>query len=285
MSIHKLSFQLLSDIHLELSGGSFPKIPITAPYLILAGDITNINHESFGKFFKYCNDNWNKTFYVPGNHEYYSKSNTIHKMKSNTIHEMKSNTIHEMKLKMINHFQDNQLNNIIFLDNGTYEIESNIFIIGSTFWTPSPYPNNHHGSYSLNDYNMIHWEKNQTISPQNINDLANNDYTFINEQIEKFKDKKIILLTHFPPTQNKTSHPKYINQPELIKNYFCWPNNTIPLFNKYNNILCWISGHTHYSYDFVENNVRLLSNQLGYRDELLNKESNFNPNTLYEIDL
>ena len=186
---------------------------------------------------------------------------------------------------MINYFQENQLNNIVFLDNKSYEIESNIFVIGSTFWTPSPYPNNYKGNHLMNDYNMIHWDKKQTITPQNINDLSAIDYTFIHEQIEKFKDKKCILLTHFPPLQDGASHPKYINQPDYIKKYFCWPNNTISSFNKYNNILCWISGHTHYSYDFNINNIRLLSNQMGYHNELVKKESNFNQNTLYEIDL
>ena len=269
MAILKLTFQLLSDLHLELSTGLFPKIPIKAPILILAGDITNINHKSFNTFFKYCNDNWIKTFYVPGNHEYYSESNTIHEIKS----------------KMTNYFQDNQLNNIVFLDNSIYEIDNDLFVIGSTFWTPSPYPSNYQGKYLLNDYNLIHQEKTQPISPQNVNDFSDNDYAFVNEQIEKLKDKKIIMLTHFPPYRNGTSHPKYINQPDFIKKYFTWQNNTVSSFNKYNNILCWISGHTHYSYDFTENNIRLLSNQFGYRNELLSGESLFNSDNVYEINL
>ena len=43
----------LSDIHLELCYDRV--IKSAAPYLFLAGDITNVNHKSFGKFFKYCN--------------------------------------------------------------------------------------------------------------------------------------------------------------------------------------------------------------------------------------
>ena len=138
MSSTKLIFQLLSDIHLELVG-DVRVIKAMAPYLFLAGDITNVNHKSFSKFFKYCNDNWIKTFYIPGNHEYYSKSNTIH----------------EIKNKMNKYFEDNKLNNIVFMDNNTYEIEPNIFIIGSTFWTPAPNDTHHQRQLMLNDYNYI----------------------------------------------------------------------------------------------------------------------------------
>lgn len=268
MAIKKLTFQLLSDLHLELSTGPFLKIPAKAPFLILAGDITNINHKSFESFFKYCNDNWTKTFYVPGNHEYYSKSDTISEIKS----------------KMKNYFHDNKLNNIVFLDNNTYEIDANTFIIGSTFWTKSPYPIDYKDKYLLNDYNLIHQEKKQLITPQNINDFSKNDCRFINEQTDKLKDKKIIMLTHFPPYRSGTSHTKYSSQPDFIKNYFTWSDDTLLTFNKYNNILCWISGHTHYSYDFMQNNVRLMSNQFGYRNELLSGESLFSDN-VYEIDL
>jgi hypothetical protein len=33
-------------------------------------------------------------------------------------------------------------------------------------------------------------------------------------------------------------------------------------------ILTWISGHTHWSYDFTQNNVRHIGNQIGYKSEV-----------------
>jgi hypothetical protein len=49
------------------------------------------------------------------------------------------------------------------------------------------------------------------------------------------------------------------------------------------NIKTWISGHTHWSYDFIDldTNIRYVSNQMGYRDEF--GESNFNPGLVIEI--
>lgn len=61
MSIRKISIQIYSDLHLELTK-SIPKITPKSPYLFLAGDITRFSHPSFGEFLTYCNDNWEKHF-------------------------------------------------------------------------------------------------------------------------------------------------------------------------------------------------------------------------------
>ena len=48
-----------------------------------------------------------------------------------------------------------------------------------------------------------------------------------------------------------------------------------------NNIECWMSGHTHYSYDFNYKETRFISNQFGYIDEINNSEINYDG--LFEI--
>ena len=189
-----------------------------------------------------------------------------------------------MKLKYKTFFEQNNLNNIIFLDNAIYEIDKDIYIIGSTFWTQSPFSNDSIFNHSLNDYEYIFWEKRQKVLPSNINHMSKIDSDFITEQLDLLKDKQIIMATHFPPHSEGTSHPKYSGEQDLIKQYFAWPNNTFNTFNKYNNIKCWISGHTHFSYDFIKDNVRLISNQYGYRREMLSGESSFNSDNVYDID-
>ena len=66
-----ISIQIFSDMHIEL-WDKMPIIEVKAKYLFLAGDICKINHILFYKFFDYCATKWEKTFYVPGNHEFYS---------------------------------------------------------------------------------------------------------------------------------------------------------------------------------------------------------------------
>ena len=66
-----LSIQIFSDIHIEL-WDKLPIIPIKAKYLFLAGDICQLNHLLFYPFLSFCSKNWEKVFYIPGNHEFYS---------------------------------------------------------------------------------------------------------------------------------------------------------------------------------------------------------------------
>ena len=52
-----------------------------------------------------------------------------------------------------------------------------------------------------------------------------------------------------------------------VNSYFAWPDNTLLKLNV-DHILTWISGHTHWTYDFTQNNVRLIGNQIGYKSEV-----------------
>jgi predicted phosphohydrolase len=146
----------------------------------------------------------------------------------------------------------------------------------------------------VNDYNMIRFKREITdprpyeLSPRDVNQMSIEDssaiHSVLNEN-ELTKDKKVIVMTHFPPQQTNTSHSKYALQGKMMKNYFSHPNGTIKDFDNISNILCWISGHTHYSYDFVSpEGVRLISNQMGYIGEVNSGASRFKEDGLFEIE-
>jgi hypothetical protein len=70
-----------------------------------------------------------------------------------------------------------------------------------------------------------------------------------------------------------------------VAEYFSHPDGTIRSFVSINNIVCWISGHTHYSYDFKSpEGIRLISNQMGYTREAMTRESGFRDDCLFEIE-
>ena len=94
--------------------------------------------------------------------------------------------------------------------------------------------------------------------------------------------KKTIVITHFPPIRTGTSDPKYLAQKRLANLYFAWPDDTLNKFTL-KNVLAWISGHTHWSYDFEKNGVRLIGNQLGYRSEIGN--TGIKEDGIYEINV
>lgn len=190
--------------------------------------------------------------------------------------------------------EENQLTNIHILDNNFVSLNEDIIVLGSTFWTHSPFIIEYEARMYINDYNMIRFKRNITdprpyeLSPRDVNQLNFEDttaiYNVLNEN-ELTKDKKVIVMTHFPPQQTNTSHSKYDLQGKMMKNYFSHPNGTIKDFNNTSNILCWISGHTHYSYDFVSpEGVRLISNQMGYIGEVTSGASRFKENGLFEIE-
>lgn len=242
----QFDFQLYSDIHIEFSK-TFPKIKPNCDYLILAGDIGKINTENFQMFFDYCSQNWKKVFYILGNHEYYHSSKTYDKL----------NGLYKEFFK--------QYTNVILLDNSIYEIDDELIIIGSTLWSMVS-----HTPY-LNDFNKIYmYNEDRTrkigITMERFQELHKESKKYILEQVNNNKNKKIIIITHFPPSKVNTSHPKYNNQEEYLKNYYA--SDFIEEIPEDNNILLWCYGHTHYSNDMKhESGIRLLSNQVGYIKE------------------
>ena len=277
MTSRKISIQVYSDLHLELTK-SIPKIVPKAPYLFLAGDISRFNHPSFGEFLSYCNENWEKTFYVFGNHDFWNTKSYVQKIKR----------------QVKEYLQDRQLTNIQILDNEFVSLNEDVIVLGSTFWTQSPFVSEYEARMYINDYNMIRYKRiieeprPYDLTCSDVNQMYLDDYSKIFEvlNINKLtKNKKVIVITHFPPQQTETSHFKYNLQSKMMKNYFSHPNGTISSFENTSNILCWISGHTHYSYDFKSpEGVRLISNQMGYIKEAMLGETCFKEDGLFEIE-
>lgn len=277
MSLKKITFQLYSDLHLELTN-IVPKIKPLAPYLFLSGDITKVSHTSFNEFFSYCNNNWEKTFYVMGNHDYWNPHSSMQ----------------HIKQEILDRFKQDHLTNIILLDNNKYSLNDELDIVGSTFWTYSPFVSKYEATMYINDYNMIRILKEGitrpfNLTPNDINNLCSSDstylYTYLNDDTIN-QNKKCIIMTHFPPQRTGTSHPKYSNQSKFMQSYFSHPDGTLNNLKNTSNIVSWISGHTHYSYDLVSvEGVRLISNQNGYTSEVLNKESGLKVDGLFTIML
>jgi predicted phosphodiesterase len=283
-----LMIQVISDIHLELhpstSSSRYPEIPVvfskdgkSANVLVLAGDIGNLKGEIThsktntssqfyeGKlyhFLKYCSENWKIVMYVPGNHEFYHSRKTYS--------------------TLCNEYQTlcSQFPNVYWLYNECLMI-NDIHFYGTPLFTELDIG----GSYStLNDFCHIHtkndkgWTIPMTVSSWN-REFSQPCHTWLQtilKDISKLNDEtykkdntltKIVLITHFPPIREGTSHPKYDGQSTDLKHYFA--NDIHKLLQEYlpeGSIV--ISGHTHYCYDFVKDGIRYVSHQMGYLSEM-----------------
>ncbi len=251
-----MKYQVFSDIHLEFLNGKWPELPILSDYLFLVGDIGQLHNSSYKPFINYCSSNWKLVFYILGNHEFYHNSKT-----------------HQKLVEEYNHFFGNY-DNIILLDDSSYDLDIGGFpirIYGSTLWS------NPGLTDGLNDFNSIKMknDKNWTtkIDLEYFKELHIKSIEKLIETIKiaNSENRKLIIATHFPPLRYGTSHPRFddedINRKSYFSNdfqlsYFCDKNINETEF--YKNILVWISGHTHYSYNFMKDTTRFISNQLGY---------------------
>jgi hypothetical protein len=74
----------------------------------------------------------------------------------------------------------------------------------------------------------------------------------------------------------------YIEEKSIPPSYFSWNDDTLNKL-QLKNVLVWISGHTHWSYDLNKNGIRLISNQIGYKHEI--HKTRTNEEGLYKINL
>jgi hypothetical protein len=250
MNNTEITIQIYSDIYIE-NMKDFPRIIPNAKYLFLVGNICKLNSNHFFNFLDYCSLTWEKTFYTPGNNEFYSE-----KKNYDTL-----NFEYELRTK-------ERYKNVFYLNNNCVPLNDEIYVYGSVFWITPPlsrdiYINDYKGikqfsdkkKYNIHsDYNFIKKLSDEHLSNLNI---------FLNKNT-----KKVIIMTHFPPTQEDTINIKYTPLNQESKNCLAW-NNILDFLNL-NNVILWISGHTHFSYDFIKNNIRLISNQLGYKHEIGN---------------
>lgn len=268
-----LKVQIFSDLHIEFYN-TFPRLPVEAEVLILAGDIGIKKKKNFKEFLDYVSDNWKIVFYVLGNHEYYISAAYIDKV---------NKSYHDI-------FEEYE--NIMLLDDSYYiykdESTNKLYkIIGSTLWAKATEITKNY----VNCFKIIKEKRRNRKLPLSIekfNDMNKKSTKFIIDSIKKEKDIDIILITHYP-TFMESSHPKYSSNDISIKELFANKIDFHEMENlKCQNITC-ISGHTHYSFDYhylnekSKNYVRYISNQFGYNDEALNDSTNFNPDGIYFI--
>ncbi len=240
------SFHIISDIHIE---NNIPLEKVLCPdpngVLILAGDLARAqNTRLFVDTLCVICGKFSKVIYILGNHEYYCIKG---KENMNTILESIKYLTKEVK-------------NLIVLDNDTYTI-GNTIIFGSTFW-----------SYSASET----WQKipiyvgkkgnERLITNHEYNDLHFKSLMALEKAIQRaeVENKKMVVVTHYPPTNKGTVDPVYQNSPNRSMYY---SHSDHILDNKV--ITRWIYGHSDYNLRYERTQgvyAKLLTNQAVTKD-------------------
>lgn len=262
-----MNVQIYSDIHLE-HHKTYPKIEPKADTIILSGDIGNLHLENYKDFLVYLSENWKNVIYVLGNHEYYHNNKTITKLNE------------EYKIFI------NKFSNVYLLDRN-YIIIDNIAYIGCTLWSKATIGI----TDIINDFNMIkvkrefrRYMKTDRINEYEYNKLNMIDTEYLLETLQILQNdfNHIVIVTHYPLIQQNTSNPIYKYQNQCLKDYFSNKIDLTKYMGDKTKIVC-ISGHTHWSYDFTENDIRYISNQFGYASELRMGESKLKVDGLFTL--
>lgn len=242
-----MNIQIYSDLHLEMYKKSYPKIKPCADILILAGDIGKVSGKNYKNFIEYCSSKWKHVLLILGNHEFYHKKKTIFELKEE-YHEF-INTFH----------------NIHLLDNSSIVID-NIRFIGSILWSKPTTTDK-----TINDYNKIWYERKMNVNHKILTLLNDICIDYIVSEINE-SDEKVVLITHFPMHNKGVSEPIY----EITDNsYFC--NNYLDKLT--DKIIASIHGHTHYAIDIKIDEIRLISNPIGY----ITEETKFKQEGLFTL--
>jgi len=232
--------QYCSDLHLEFLQNSkflkkYPLVP-KGDILILGGDIVPFAiMDEYADFFNFVADNFETTYWVPGNHEYYHFDISG-----------KSGKINEAIRS-----------NIFLVNNQVIELEK-LQLIFTTLWSDVPEENRLAIQFRMSDFSAIK-NSDKLFTPQKYNELYQQCKIFLEDALSSTVNKPCMVVTHHVPT--------FLNYPEKYKRDIlnvAFATELSTLIEK-SNIDYWQYGHHHFNTpDFFIGKTKLITNQLGY---------------------
>ena len=241
-----MQVQMYSDLHIEYEETDHVDVLryITprkgVDILILAGDIGNLyRFEQLKNFLKDISVYYKQVFYVLGNHEFY-KRRTLPSLPYQVLYK------NAMTLPKI-------IPNLMILNNDSYLIDKKYCFIGSTLWS-------HIGDSEIFPFFRV---KIHGFNKFVYNKFNAKNIEYIRTMLQLCKQRKWIpiVITHYTPTF-KCIHHKHRDD---IYQYL-YANNLDAMLKEFSPKY-WIAGHTHENFDFIYNNTRIVSNQLGKKSE------------------
>lgn len=227
-----LRFQYASDLHLEFYNENMGKIrklfvePLIrnradAEYLLLAGDIGSPRQQSYKQFLSELAPHYRRIFVTTGNHEYY-------KMPTATMTELDDKCREACA-------QAGE--NIVFLQNESYDINDWLSIYGGTFWTDIPSNKKRMIESTMNDYKYI-----MNFSAEKATKLHKDAVSGLEDKlVANGNARKWIVMSHHMPSFELIDE-KYKTGLNTYLNYAFATDINIATYDR---ICAWVYGHTH----------------------------------------
>jgi len=288
-----VTFQLISDVHLEFRGEDyFPPIEPVAPILLLCGDIGYPKRTNYRNFLYKCADMWPYVLLVAGNHEFYSDEYKSVKQLLRVICQARENvffldkecisvflrqnqtcddeekvpTLDDNREKDKSEEEEEEKGKCIVELKEGYCAESELVILGTTLWTDIPFEHASEVAFAYNDFKSIKVNKKSgevCFSVVQQNKFHEKEAAWLQENlsIAKSANQKVVVMTHHAPTWRGTLDPKVQFNCRKFTEYSdmesCMSDT----------VVLWCFGHTHRSSKTLINGCYVVSNQLGYPNE------------------
>lgn len=235
-----MKFQVLSDLHLHpRKRFDLRKASDDVDALILAGDIGAPESDSYQWLVQDAAQLFKYVFVVAGNHEHYGH-------------------VWQRTMEIIT-CTCRKYTNVYHLNCCGVDIpNTNIRVVGATLWSHILPFQEEFIALQVNDFRCIHdWSTDKHMAKHK------RDLKYITREALRCQDtgRRLVVITHHAPLEDNTSHPKHTHSP--VSSSFS--SDLEHLFGR--PIVAWVFGHTHYCVNSTINGVKLVSNQLGYDDE------------------
>ena len=254
-----LLIQVVSDLHIEFYEHILKvpdKIQPQAPILALLGDIGLACTDLLQDFLFLQADRFEKVLFLPGNHEYYNSRDTTYSM------EEQMDWMKEVCSRR---------ENLYFMDRDSLLLNG-VLVLGTTLWSDIPDEMLRKAEQSMNDYEVSYNHKSKLgEAPRRLRaDETRREHetsvAWIRSKLADAKKdgRKVVVLTHHTPLMSGTSHPMY--EGGDLTCCFSTSLKSLIIFSA-PTLVAWACGHTHYNFDFMVGNVRVCSNQRGYKGQ------------------
>lgn len=260
-----MNITLFSDLHLEFDKEIQPFHPGEGDILILAGDICtaadikkdNPHGRMYRAFFNNCVRNYNKVFYVMGNHEHYGHnfSYTVEKLRSRLPTEI---TILDKEVVRYNDW----------------------YFMGATMWTDFNKQNPiamMNAEMTMYDYRSIRYgPQYRKLRANDILQEHNKTMHWMETTLPELNDCPVFMITHHQPSYQSLSSAYRGSSTNP-----CYAVELHDFILAHPQIQYWVAGHTHVSNDYMIDQCRVLGNPRGYNGYELNPD--FQPNFTLEL--
>jgi hypothetical protein len=219
--------------------------------------------QRFRDFLKRCSFQFPHVIYIMGNHEFYNGK----------------------FYAGIDYMRDEvaKFPNVYMLEQDTKIIDDVVFV-GGTLWTNMNKrdPLTMHAIEGMmNDFRIIRNDY-RSYAPMSALDVAiRHDKTlqYIKLVLDQNKDKKCVVVGHHSPSFQSV-HPSYAHETLMNGGYH---SDLSEFILDHPQIKLWTHGHTHYPFDYMLGETRIVCNPRGYENDGYSEDTGWNPNILLEI--